>query len=105
MSLGSSGVAEPLPEAEPLQFLARLEAEHLAVDLASRAQHNLAQHLDALGFGARVSLKGDVLGQPLYRLLIVPVAWCRAHSASRFLTQIERRTLVQYGIMPASTGQ
>ena len=82
------GVPQPLPQTEPLQLLARLEAEEFAVDLTSRAQHNLAQHLDALGLGARVSLEGDMLGQSLYRLLIVPVAWCIAHGASRFLASL-----------------
>lgn len=81
------GVAAPktLPQPKPMQLLARLETEEFAVDLATGAQHNLTQHLDTLSFGAWVSLEGDVLGQSLYRLLIVPVAGCVPHDGGRFL--------------------
>lgn len=81
----SRGIAEPLPQTKPAQLLARLKAEEVSVYLMAHAQHDFAQHLDALGFGARVGLEGDMLGQPLNCLLVVPVAGCAPHSFDRFL--------------------
>lgn len=77
-----------------MQLLARLEAEQLAVDLAARAQYDFAQHLDTFGFCPGISLKGDMLRQSLYRLLIVPVTWGIRHMTGRFLAARERRAFV-----------
>src|SRR5512146_3141497 len=65
--------AELVPQSQSLQLLAGLEAEQRAVDTFARAQHDAAQHLDQLGFGGRIGLEGDVLGEPLNRLLVKPV--------------------------------
>lgn len=83
MSGGS--IAEAIPEAESLQLLARLEAKQFAVNRATSAQNDLTQHLDALRLGARIGLEGNMLGQPFYGLLIVPVVWSICHTAGRFL--------------------
>ena len=65
--------AQPFPQAEPPQFLPRLESEHFTVNLAARAQDDFAQHLDTFGFGARIRLEWNVLRQSFYRLLVIPV--------------------------------
>jgi hypothetical protein len=62
--------------------------------LAARAQYDPSQHLDAFSFGPGISLKGDMLRQSLYRLLIVPVTWGIRHMTGRFLAARERLAFV-----------
>lgn len=87
-----------------MQLLACLEAEQLAVDLAACAQHDFAQHLDTFGFGPGISLKGDMLRQSLYRLLIVPVTGGIRHMTGRFLAAPERRAYSNHSNMPVAVG-